>query len=60
MILTVGYITTKNNYVKLFYYSSLPVSKTIKVIAKYGIHSYRQALLTNETGYYRVADCISE
>ena len=48
-----GYITTKSSYVKPAYYSTVPAKKTIKVIAKSGINSYKTNKLNGKVRHYK-------
>lgn len=48
-----GYITANKDYGVPVYYSSLPASKTVTVIATHGINTYRKVNLTNKVKHYK-------
>ncbi len=49
----VGYITANRKYVVNVYYKSIPKNKTITVISKKGVHTYKNKNLTGKTKSYK-------
>ncbi|WP_243674594.1 DUF5776 domain-containing protein [Lentilactobacillus kisonensis] len=49
----IGYITANPNYVSSVYYQSVPKNKKITVIAKKGVHAYKNQSLTGRTKSYK-------
>lgn len=49
----IGYITANSKYVVRVYYQSVPKNKKVTVIAKKGIHAYKNEALTGRTKSYK-------